>query len=57
MQVVEVLSVNQQVQHVVTLSANLKPHLHPVQLCGLKEFGGLERTEKVPVDRQKKAQL
>lgn len=52
-QVVEVLSVNQQVQHVVTLSAHLKPNLHPVQLCGLEEFGGFEGAEKVPVDRPK----
>lgn len=51
-QVVEVLSVNQEVQHVVTLSADLEPHLNPVQLCGLEEFGGLEGTEKVPVDRR-----
>lgn len=53
-QVVEVLSVNQEVQHVVTLSADLEPHLNPVQLCGLEEFGGLEGTEKVPVDRRTK---
>lgn len=53
-QVVKVLSVNQQIQHVVTLSAHLESDLHPVQLRGLKEFGGLEGTEKVPMDKQKK---
>lgn len=45
MKIVEVLSVNQQVQHVVTLATNLKPHLHPVKSCRLKELGGLERSE------------
>lgn len=31
-EIVEVLAVDQQVQHVVTLAADLKAHLHPVQL-------------------------
>ena len=48
MQVVEVLSVDQQIEHVVALSADLQPHLHPVQLGGLEELGGLEGTEQVP---------
>lgn len=62
MQVVEVLTVDKQIEHVVALSANLQPHLHPVQLCGLEELGGLEGAEQIPerqwrekkIDEQKK---
>lgn len=52
-QVVEVLSVNQKVQHVVALPAYLETDFYPVQLCGLEEFGGLERPEQVSKRRQK----
>lgn len=48
MQVVEVLTVDKQIEHVVALSANLQAHLHPVQLGGLKELGGLEGAEQIP---------
>ena len=48
MQVVEVLTVDQQIEHVVALSAHLQANLHPVQLGGLEELGGLERTKQVP---------
>ena len=48
MQVVEVLTMDQQIEHVVALSADLQPHLHPIQLGGLEELGGLEGTEQVP---------
>lgn len=48
MQVVEVLTVNEKVEHVVALAANLQPYLHPVQLGGLKEFGSFERAEQIP---------
>ena len=54
MEIVEVLSVNQQVQHVVTLATNLKPHLHPVKSCCLKELGGLERSEQISETRNTK---
>lgn len=47
-QVVEVFPVNEKVEHVVALAAHLQPHLHPVQLRGLEEFGGLEGAEQVP---------
>jgi len=47
MQVVKVLSVNQEVQHVVSLTANLQASFHPIQGGGLKEFCSLERTEEV----------
>lgn len=47
-QVVEVFTVNEKVEHVVALAANLQPHLHPVQLRGLKEFGGFEGAEQIP---------
>lgn len=45
MQVVEILTVDKQIEHVVALSANLQPHLNPVQLGGLEELGGLEGAE------------
>ena len=48
MKVVEVLTMDQQIEHVVALSADLQPHLHPVQFGGLEELGGLEGTEQVP---------
>lgn len=52
MQVVEVLSVNEQVQHVVALPAHLQPDLHPVQLSGLEELGGLEGAEEIPAKEE-----
>ena len=48
MKVVEVLAVDQQVEHVVALSADLQPHLHPVQRRRLEELGRLERPEQIP---------
>lgn len=47
MQIVEVFAVNEKVEHVVALAADLQPHLHPVQLRGLKELGGFEGAEQV----------
>lgn len=47
-QIVEVFTMNEKVEHVVALAANLQPHLHPVQLRGLKEFGGFEGAEQIP---------
>lgn len=54
MQVVEILTVNQQIEHVVALPANLQTHFHPVQLGGLKELGGLEGAEQIPVRHERK---
>lgn len=48
--VVEVLAVYEQIQHVVTLPADLQPSLHPVQRCRLEELRRLERAEEVPGD-------
>ena len=45
-QVVQVLAVNQQVQHVVPLAAHLQPRLGPVQLRALEELGLLQRFEQ-----------
>mmetsp|Transcript_6161 Transcript_6161/g.24641 ORF Transcript_6161/g.24641 Transcript_6161/m.24641 type:complete len:696 (-) Transcript_6161:121-2208(-) len=45
-QVVEVLAVDEQVQHVVALPAHLQAHLHPVHGGLLEEFGRLERLEE-----------
>lgn len=49
MQIVEVLTVNEKVKHVVALAANLQPDLHPVQLRRLKEFGSFERAKQIPL--------
>ena len=46
-EIVEVLAVDQQVQHVVALSAHLQPRLHPVQAGRLEKFGRLEGAEEV----------
>lgn len=52
MEVVEVLAMDQQVQHIVTLTTDLEPRLHPVQFRGLEELGSLEGPEQVP-DRER----
>ena len=48
MEVVEVLAMYEEVQHVVSLTADLQSHLNPVQLCTLEKLGGLEWPEQVP---------
>ena len=41
-EVVEVLAVDEEVEHVVALTANLKPDLDPVETGRLEKLGGLE---------------
>ena len=53
MQVVEVLTMDKQIEHVVTLTTDLQTDLHPVQLGGLEELGGLEGAEQIPEIQQK----
>ena len=48
MQIVQVLAMYQQIQHVVTLTTDLKPRLHPIQFSGLKKFSLLERSKQIP---------
>ena len=43
--VVQVLSVNQQVEHVVALTTYLKADLNPIEACRLEKLGRLERPE------------
>ena len=50
MEVVEVLAVDEEVEHVVALTTHLEPRLHPIQLRRLEEFGRLERTEEEPAE-------
>ena len=38
---------DEEVEHVVPLPADLEPRLHPVQAGGLEELGGLEGAEQV----------
>mmetsp|Transcript_19442 Transcript_19442/g.63358 ORF Transcript_19442/g.63358 Transcript_19442/m.63358 type:complete len:470 (-) Transcript_19442:1597-3006(-) len=47
MQVVDVLPMDEQVEHVVALPAYLQPGLHPVQLRRLEKLGGAECLEEV----------
>jgi hypothetical protein len=42
MQVVQVFAVNQQVEHVVSLPADLQTSFHPIQSGGLEELCRLE---------------
>lgn len=53
MQVVEILTMDKQIEHVVALSTNLQTHFHPVQLGGLEELGGFEGAEQIPERRQR----
>jgi hypothetical protein len=47
MQVVEVLAVDKEVKHIVTLAAYLQTGLHPVKFCLLEEFCALKRFEEI----------
>lgn len=47
-EVIQILPVDKQVQHVVALATNLQANLHPVQRRRLEEFRRLEGTEKIP---------
>ena len=48
--IIEVLPVYQEVQHVVTLTTDLKPRLHPVQFRRLEELRLFKRSKQVPSD-------
>ena len=47
MQIIELLPVDEQIQHVVSLTANLQTNLDPIQLGALEEFGGLQTLEQI----------
>ena len=46
-EVVEVLAVDEKIEHVVALTANLQARFHPVKCRGLEKLGGLEGAEEV----------
>jgi len=46
--VVEVLAVDEEVEHVVALAADLQTDLNPVQCRCLEELGRFERPEQIP---------
>jgi hypothetical protein len=48
MEVVEVLSVDEKVEHVVSLATDLKTSLNPVERGRLEELGVLQTAEQVP---------
>lgn len=54
MQVVEILAMDEEVQHVVTLATHLQPNLDPVQHSRLEELGRLEGPEQIPDKKKKK---
>ena len=47
MQIVQVFAVNQQVEHIVTLAADLESCFDPIELRRLEEFRRFERSEQV----------
>jgi len=47
MQVVQVLTMDEEVKHVITLATDLKTSLDPIELSGLEELGGLKGTEEI----------
>jgi hypothetical protein len=42
MQVIQILAMNKEIEHVVTLTAHLQPSLNPIKGGRLKELGRLE---------------
>lgn len=55
--VVQVLSVDQQVQHIVALATHLQAYFHPVQLRRLEKLCSLEGAEQVPAGNREYNQL
>ena len=47
MEIVEVLTMDEEVEHVVSLSAYLQTNLQPIKLRGLEELCCLERPEQI----------
>ena len=47
MKVIEILAMNEEIEHVVALTANLETSFDPVDPCGLEELCSLEGTEQV----------
>ena len=47
MEEVEVLAVDQQVEHVIALSTDLEASLYPIKLCQLEELSLLESAEQI----------
>ena len=42
MQVSDILAMNQQVEHIVSLATNLQTRLYPIQLCRLEKLGSFK---------------
>ena len=57
MQVVEILAMDEEVQHVVTLATHLQPNFNPVQHSCLEELGCLEGPEQIPEKKKKERSL
>lgn len=50
MEVVEVLSMDEQVEHVVALTTHLETNFDPVQLGRLEKLGRLERPKQISIE-------
>lgn len=50
MKVVQVLSVDKEVKHVITLSTDLKTSFDPVEIGLLEELGVFQTSEQVSLD-------
>jgi hypothetical protein len=48
MQVIQIFPVDEEVEHVVPLTAHLQTSLYPVELCQLEKLRRLESLEQVP---------
>ena len=49
MEVVEVLAMDEQIEHVVALTTNLEANLNPVKLSRLEELCRFERSKQIPM--------
>ena len=47
MKIRKILTMNQKIQHVVTLTTNLKTDLDPIEFRALKELGRSKRSEQI----------
>lgn len=47
MKVVEILAMNEEVEHIVALATDLQTSFYPVDLRGLEELGRLQRSEEI----------
>ena len=47
MKIIQILSMDEQIQHVVALTTDLEADFHPIQRRRLKKLGPFERTKQI----------